>query len=118
MKQRVAKIGLAGIILAGLCLLVPSVSSADEVAAVVSASCPSEASGALMTPAIQAETPEKALPMDLQNLFSPRVDCYTYRCRTNTECTQICGDVAKCCALESCYGGGPSGGHLGYCVLM
>lgn len=118
MRQRVVKMGLVGIALMGLSLFVPNLAGADGGEAIVPAFCSSEASVAPMTPAVQDEGGAKALPAELQNLFSPRTDCYSYRCRTNAECTQICGDVAKCCAQESCYGGGPSGGNFGYCVLM
>jgi hypothetical protein len=108
-------IGLAGFALMGMILFGPDPASAGGAESMAPLSCSSEAS-AVTSSAPEAEA-EKVFK-ELQNLFSPRSDCYSHRCQTHTECTQICGDVAKCCALPSCYGGAPGSGSYGYCVMM
>jgi hypothetical protein len=106
-------IGLAGFALMGLILFGPNPASAGGAESIVPLSCSSEAS-AVTSSAPEAEKVFK----ELQNLFSPRSDCYSHRCQTHEECTLICGDVSKCCASQSCEGGGPGGGSYGYCVMM
>ena len=123
MREHLVKVGMAVIAILGLALFTPSVAGAEGgKTSLVPLSCSSEAAAALVTPAAPEKlegASEKQLPQELQNLFSPKqATCYNFRCQTNAECTEICHDVAKCCAEPSCYSGGPSSGHFGYCVMM
>ncbi|HEX7184508.1 MAG TPA: hypothetical protein VF756_21965 [Thermoanaerobaculia bacterium] len=113
MKEVAAKVGLCVLMLAALMLTIPrQISAQEEPLVIVNRTCAETTLNALTA------TTDDALAVELETLFLSSGDnCYTHRCQTHAECTEICGDVAKCCAGPGCEGS-PGSGHFGYCVLM